>query len=457
MMGQQPRTEPLFYYFRLEDQISDDHLLKRLDRSVDFRFVRERLRDAYSPMGRPSIDPEILLRMLLVGYLYGITSERRLVEEVRMHLAYRWFTRLGFEQEIPDHSTFSKNRHGRFREAGIFLEVFEEIVRRCLEAGLVEGKRLTVDGTVVTANASPQRGTKPEQLEEVAKISRTVREYLADLAGENPVAEHEENPPAHDSVAARYISTTDPDACWASKFGAAVPSYYDHYLIDNASCIILGVEATRARFRQETLAARRMLAQVKERFGVCPESLGADKAYGSGEFLAWLLERNIQPHIPVIDRRHQTHRRFTRDQFQYDSVENVFRCPQGQTLRYHGMARDNQGYIYRTAESQCRGCPVKQQCTPAPVRKIFVHWHEPARQVARDLAQSSAYARSKRERNKIEALFSELKLRVGLRRVRLRRLWNVAEQFYLAATAQNLKRLVRFLTQRERLPVGCAT
>jgi len=457
MMGQQPLTEPLFYSFRLEDQIPDDHLLKRLDRCVDFGFVRERLRDAYSPMGRPSIDPEILLRLLLVGYLYGITSERRLVEEVRMHLAYRWFTRLGFEQEIPDHSTFSKNRHGRFREAGIFLEVFEEIVRRCLEAGLVQGQRLTVDGTVVTANASPRRGARPEQLEEVAKTSRTVREYLADLARDDSVAEHEENPPAHDSVAARYISTTDPDACWASKFGAAVPSYYDHYLIDNASCIILGVEATRARFRQETLAARRMLAQTKERFGVCPESLGADKAYGSGEFLAWLLERSIQPYIPVIDRRHQTHRRFTRDQFQYDPVENVFRCPQGQALRYRGMDRQAQGHLYQTVESQCRGCPVRKHCTGGSTRRIFVHWHEPARQMARELAQTPAYACSKRERNKIEAPFSELKLRVGLRRVRLRRLWNVSEQFYLAATAQNLKRLVRFLAQRESASVPCTT
>ena len=395
MMGQQPRSEPLFYYFRLEDQIPDDHLLKRLDRFIDFEFVRERLRNTYSAIGRPSIDPEVLLRLLLVGYLYGITSERRLMEEVRMHLAYRWFSRLGFEREIPDHSTFSKNRHGRLRGVGVFLEVFEEIVRRCLEAGLVDGKRLTVDGTMVTANASPQRGTKPEQLSEVAKVSRTVREYLADLARANPVSENDEKP-APRSVAARYVSTTDPDACWASKYGArSVPSYLNHYLIDNANCIILGVEATQARFRQETLAARRMLAQVKERFGVCPESLGADKAYGSGEFLAWLLERNIQPHIPVIDRRHQTHRRFTRDQFQYDPLANVFCCPQ-------------------------------------------------------DIC-------SKRERNKIEALFSELKLRVGLRRVRLRRLWNVAEQFYLAATAQNLKRLVRFLAQREPPPVGCAT
>jgi transposase len=457
MMGQQSRTESLFYYFRLEDQIPQDHLLRLIDRYVDFGFVRERLKNFYSSTGRPSIDPEVLLRLLLVGYLHGITSERRLIEEVRMHLAYRWFSRLGFERQIPDHSTFSKNRHGRFRGVGIFLEVFEEIVRRCLKAGLVEGKRLSVDGTLVTANASPQRGTKPEHLHEVAKVSRTVREYLADLARENPVSENEEKP-APQSVAARYVSTTDPEACWASKYGGrSVPSYFDHYLIDNASCIILGVEATQARFRQETLAARRMLEQVKERFGVCPEGVGADKAYGSGEFLAWLLERNIQPYIPVIDRRHQTHRHFTRDQFQYDSAENAFRCPQGQALRYRGMCRQGQGYIYQTTESQCRGCPVKNRCTNGATRRIFVHWHEPARQRARELAQTPAYDWSKRERNKIEALFSELKLRVGLRRLRLRRLWNVSEQFYLAATAQNLKRLVRFLSQQKSVPIPCST
>src|SRR3989454_2662189 len=151
MMGRQPQTESLFYYFRLEDQIPENHLLRLMDRWVDFSFVRERLKGFYSATGRPSIDPEVLLRLLLVGYLYGITSERRLMEEVRMHLAYRWFRRLDFSQEIPDHSTFSKNRHGRFRQCGVFREVFEEIVRRCLEAGLVEGRNLAVDGTLVGA------------------------------------------------------------------------------------------------------------------------------------------------------------------------------------------------------------------------------------------------------------------------------------------------------------------
>ena len=231
-----------------------------------------------------------------------------------------------------------------------------------------------------------------------------------------------------------------------------MPSYYDHYLIDNAHGIILGVEATPARFRQEMLAARRMLEQVKGRWGICPVSLGADKAYGSGEFLAWLLEQKVQPHIPVIDRRHQTPRYFTQDQFQYDPRENAYRCPQGQMVRYRGLAVPTQSYVYRTTESQCRECPVKRRCIRGADRKITVSWHEPARQVARELAQTPAYKQSRRERNKVEALFSELKQRAGLRQVRLRRLWNVAEQFYLAATAQNLKRLARWLAQREPEP-----
>ncbi len=202
MMGQQPRTESLFYYFRLEGQIPEDHLLRLIDRYVDLSFVRERLRSFYSSTGRPSIDPEVLLRLLLVGYLNGITSERRLLEEVRMHLAYRWFTRLDFSQEVPDHSTFSKNRHGRFRQSGVFREVFEEIVRRCLAAGLVEGENLAVDGTMVSANASRESRVGREQLAEVAQ-------YLRELEQENPVPD------------AETVSTTDPDAAWATKGGPA--------------------------------------------------------------------------------------------------------------------------------------------------------------------------------------------------------------------------------------------
>ncbi len=440
MMGQQRRTEALFYYFRLEDQISEDHLLRLIDQHVDFSFVRERLKSFYSSTGRPSIDPEVLLRLLLVGYLYGITSERRLLEEVRMHLAYRWFTRLGFEQEIPDHSTFSKNRHGRFRQSGVFREVFEEIVRRCLEAGLVEGQNLAVDGTMVGANASRQSRVPREQLKEAAQVSRTVQEYLAELEQVNPVSDTE------------MVSTTDPDAILATKGGGtAMMAYYDNYLIDPASRVIVDVEATPALSRQEMVAACRMVERV-EKLGLRPESLGADKAYGSGEFLAWLLARGVQPHIPVIDRRHQTGGHFTRDQFRYEPAENVYYCPEGKPLRYRGQHRTERGSSYCSTAAQCQGCPQKARCTSTASRKLFIHWDEPARQAARALAGTPAYERSRRARYKIEALFAELKQRMRMQRVRLRRLWNVSEQFLLAATAQNLKRLVRFLAQRQPVP-----
>jgi transposase len=397
----------------------------------------------YSAMGRPSIDPEVLLRLLLVGYLYGITSERRLLEEVRMHLAYRWFSRLGFEQEIPDHSTFSKNRHGRFRQSGVFRKVFEEIVQRCWEAGLVEGRNLAVDGTLVGANASRESRVPRERLGEFAQVSRTVQKYLTELEQQNPVSDQEERAKPQQTV-----STTDPDAAWAVKNGSATLGYFDNYLVDTASRVILSVEATPARFRQETLAARRMLEHVVQ-LGIRPQDLAADKAYGSGEFLAWLLERNIQPHIPVIDRQHQTQGRFTREHFRYEPKENAYYCPEGKPLRYRGQSRSSQGYLYCATEKHCQGCPQKRLCTPGLFRKLFVHWQEPARQAIRALAGTPEYKRSQRARYKVEALFAELKQQIKLRRVRLRRLWNVAEQFYLAATAQNLKRLVHHLAQKQ--------
>jgi len=185
MMGQHARSESLFYYFRLDDQVPENHLLRLVDKHIDFDFVRDRLRDSYSEAGRPSIDPELLLRILLIGYLYGISSERKLVEELRMHLAWRWFTGLGFDEEVPHHSTFSKNRHGRFQESKVFEQLFEEVVAQCLAVGLVRGDKLSVDGTFVEANASKESRIPREQLTEAVQVNRTVREYLAELEMQN--------------------------------------------------------------------------------------------------------------------------------------------------------------------------------------------------------------------------------------------------------------------------------
>src|SRR5215467_13918628 len=229
MMGQHDRSESLFYYFRIEEQVPENHLLRLIDRYVSFEFVREKLRASYSETGRPSIDPEVLLRILLLGYLYGISSERKLIEELRMHLAWRWFTGLSFDQEIPDHSTFSKNRHGRFQESKLFEQLFEQIVQQCVEVGLVGGTHLSVDGSFVEANAAKESRIPREQLVEAAQVHYTLREYLKELEKQNPVEE-----PVHEQD---QVSTTDPDSSYATKGGTpARLGYYDNYLVDNDSC-----------------------------------------------------------------------------------------------------------------------------------------------------------------------------------------------------------------------------
>jgi hypothetical protein len=274
----------------------------------------------------------VLLRILLLGYLYGVTSERKLLEELRMHLAWRWFTGLGFDQEIPHHSTFSKNRHGRFQESKLFQELFERIVEQCIRAGLVEGEQMSVD------------------------------------------EENGDGEPVHQQD---KVSTTDPDATYMTKGNrAAELGYFDNYLIDNESCVIVGVQATGARLSQESAAARDMIDRYRERHG------------------------------PTVKR--------------------------------------------------CRGCSQKERCTRGKYRVVQIHICEPARQRAYALAKTPGFAISQRARRKVEALFSELKNQIGLRRLRLRRIKFVREQFYLAAVAQNLKRLVRFLSMRSEPAIASA-
>ena len=441
MMGQHDRSEALFYYFRLEDQVPETHLLRLIEKHISFAFVRERLKASYSDTGRPSIDPELLLRILLIGYLCGITSERKLVEELRMHLAWCWFTGLGFDQEIPHHSTFSKNRHGRFQESKLFEELFEQIVLQCVEVGLVQGKHLSVDGSFVEANAAKESRIPREQLGEAAQVNQTVRQYLVELEQQNPTDE-----PVHEQ---KLVSTTDPDATYATKGGTpARLGYYDNYLVDNHSCVIVGVQATAARMSQETVAAQDMIARFAEWQGRDPESVVADATYGNGEFLQWLADRSITPYMRTRDSIHRKNSPFYGpERFTYQPESNSYRCPAGEQLNYVGLNVRNRAHAYIGSGKRCGACSLKAQCTSGRYKYLAIHMDETARQRARGLVHTPEFAKAQRERKKVEALFAELKNQIGLRRLRLRRLKFVREQFFLAAVAQNLKRLVRFLSQ----------
>src|SRR5499433_3044823 len=450
MMGQRDRSEALFYYFRLEDQVPENHLLRLIDKHISFEFVREQLKHSYSDSGRPSVDPELLLRILLIGYLYGVTSERKLVEELRMHLAWRWFTGLSFDQEIPHHSTFSKNRHGRFQEAKLFEQLFEQIVRQCMEVGLVRGDQLSVDGSFVEANAAKESRIPREQLAEAAQVHQTLRQYLREVEEQNPVEE-----PVHEQD---KVSTTDPDSTYATKGGTpARLGYYDNYLVDNKSCVIVGVQGTAARMSQETVAAQDMLTRFTGWQRRKPESVTADTTYGNGEFLQWLADRNITPYMRTRDSIHRKRSPFFGpERFTYQPEHNRYICPAGQPLNYGGHVHRNRAYNYIGTRKRCGACSLRSQCTSAAFRSLIIHQHEPARQRARELASTEAFAKAQRQRKKVEALFAELKNQIGLRRLRLRRIKFVREQFFLAAAAQNLKRLVRFLNMRTQPAMATA-
>ncbi len=335
MMGQHARSEALFYYFRLKDQIPENHLLRLIDKHVSFSFVREQLQDSYSDTGRPSIDPELLLRILLIGYLYGVTSERKLVDELRMHLAWRWFTGLGFDQEIPHRSTFSKNRHGRFQESKLFEQLFEQIVKQCMDVGLVRGDNLSVDGSFVAANSAK----KPASARTVsAANNHTLRQYLSELEEQNPVEE-----PVHEQ---EQVSTTDPDSTYATKGGTpARLGYYDNYLVDNASCVIVGVQGTAARMSQETVAAQDMIARFAEWQGCKPATVAADATYGNGEFLQWLMERDITPYMRTRDSAlRKKSPLYGPERFTYLPASNSYLCPAGEQLNYVGLNVRNRAH-----------------------------------------------------------------------------------------------------------------
>ena len=320
-------------------------------------------------------------------------------------------------------------------------------MRQCVEVGLVQGKHLSVDGSFVEANAAKESRVPREQLVEAAQVNHTVRQYLVELEEQNPVEE-----PVHQQD---QVSTTDPDSTYATKGGTpARLGYYDNYLVDNHSCVIVGVQATAARMSQETVAAQDMIARFAAWQGREPTSVAADTTYGNGEFLQWLLERDITPYMRTRDSIHRKNSPFYGpERFTYIPESNSYRCPAGEQLNYVGLNVRNRAHAYIGTRKRCAACSQKAQCTSGQYKYLPIHMYERSRQHARDLANTPAFASAQRERKKVEALFAELKNQIGVRRLRLRRMKFVREQFFLAAAAQNIKRLVRFLSQVPRPPL----
>lgn len=396
-----------------------------------------------------------MIRMLVVGYVFAIRSERLICREVQVNLAYRWFCKLGIEHKIPDHSAFSRARNERFRDNDIFRRVFERVVGACIAANLVGGEGFAVDASLIQADANKQRsipGSEWQKTRDPETASRAVKEYLATLDDAAFGAASEVRP--------KFISPSDPAAQWTGAMrGPAFFAYADNYLIDLKCGIIMDVEASRAIRQAEVGAAKTMIDRTERRFGLKPKRLAADTAYGSGPNLNWLVKgKDIAPHIPVIDKSKREDGTFSREDFRFDKVRNVYVCPAGKLLTTTGtLIDDGETLRYLASTSDCRDCPLKVRCCPkAPFRRIPRSIYEEARDVARALANTEAFDQSRRDRKRIEMLFAHLKRILKLGRLRLRGPCGAQDEFTLAAIAQNLRRLAKLVVRPPPIAAACA-
>jgi len=457
MMGRRDDGQGQFFYaFDLDKVVPPDHLVRQIEGVLDLSWVHKELAPYYSHTGRPSIDPALMIRMLIVGYVFAIRSERRICAEVRVNLAYRWFCKLGIEDKIPDHSVFCRARHERFRESDALRRVFEGVVAMCIAAGLVGGEAFSIDASLIKADVDKKKrapGDQPVAWPKAEEASHVVREYLAALDAAGNDEESGDGAGGGSSGAdgsrrkpPKEVSLTDPQATWVARPGMDPFFAYDaNYLIDNKVGIIVDAEGTRANRTVEITITETMIERAKRRFDLRPQRLAGDSVYGAVRLLKWLVDRKITPHIPVWDKSARHDGTFSRADFVFDPQRNVYICPGGAELTSTGNI--DQGHIvyYRANKNDCSACSLKLKCTTAPMRKVTRDVNEDVRDRVRALANTEAFQQSSRERKKVEMRFAHMKRILRLDRLRLRGLSGAKDEVLLTATAQNLRRLAKLL------------
>ena len=455
MMGRQKQGQGQFFYeFKLDDVVPRDHLVRKIDAVLDLDWVHGELAPYYADTGRPSIDPALMIRMLIIGYVFAIRSERQICAEVEVNLAYRWFCKLSIEESIPNHSAFSRARHERFRESGALRRVFERVVASCIETGLVGGDSFSIDASLIKADVNKRKrapGDAPIAWPKAEDASHAVRAYLEVL----DAAQSDRKGPDSKSggtggggrrgKSPKQISLTDPQATWIARKGIDTTFYYDaNYLIDNKLGIIVDAEGTRANRTDETAVTETMMERVMRRFSIKPNRLAGDTAYGTGRLLKWLMKRDITPHVPVWDKSARPDGKFSKADFIFDRERNVYICPAGKELTHSGVVDQGRILPYRASTRDCARCTLKSRCTNAKARKVSRDIDEDVRDHVRALAGTPAFEQSRNERKKVEMRFAHMKRIHKLERFRLRGLGGVKDEVLLTATAQNLKRLAKF-------------
>ena len=432
----------------LESLMPQEHFLRRLDGLMDFSFIYQRVESLYSHRGRPSIDPVVVVKMLLLGYMYGIDSERRLEQEVRVNIAYRWFLGIDLDEPVPDHSTFSQLRRRKFNGAALFEELFDEVVRKCIEHGLIDGKLLLTDSTHVRANA---RNDVLERVAVEAEPSAYLQRLNEQAVKDGVYPKHrKEKTKGHKEL---VKSPADPDAGFMKRTGKPLGFYYlSHQTCDARHGLITDVHTTPGNIPDSTVHSDRIKRQIAV-FGFMPEAVCADSAYDSSEIHKDMLDMGIRTYIPKRNLPKPASGVFSEADFIYDRESDTLTCPNACRLIFSNY-RDRLGQKrYKASAGECSACPLRSLCISGDakyrvVERAYFKWASEEQHMRND-GTPGYYEALRRRKIYCEGNFSHQKAEHNLRRLRKRGLGKAHEHCLLSATALNLKRMVKLLTTRK--------
>lgn len=432
----------------IEDLVPKDHLLRKISKHIDFSFIRDKVRDLYCPdNGRPAIDPEILFKMLFIGYLYGIRSERRLVMDIEVNVAYRWFLGFTLETKVPDATTFSQNRRRRFNHSDVYQEIFDEIVMQAMRHKMVSGRILHTDSTHLKANANKNKYVEKE-------TAKSTREYLkqldADIQKDRDEHGKKPLPPTAPKSETKTVksSTTDPDSGYMVREGKPKGFFYlDHRSVDNKHGIITDTHVTPANVH-DSIPYLSRLDRQRERFGFEVEAVGLDAGYNTTAICKALEDRNI---FGVIGyrRTNKIKGRFAKKKFIYDESMDCYICPGNCLLKYRTTNRD--GYKeYVSDPNYCKQCQFLNQCTASAnsVKVVTRHvWEDSKERINQNRLTERGKEIYARRRETVERSFADAKQLHGHRYARMRGLSKVKEQCLMCAAVFNMKKIALFLSK----------
>ena len=442
MLPKNTSTQSEMEFVSIGELVPENHLLRKVERAIDFEFIREKVKDLYCPdNGRPAIDPVVLFKMLVIGYLFGVRSERQLVREIEVNVAYRWFLGFGLRDTIPDASTLSQNRRRRFTESTIYQEIFDEIVMQAIKRKLVGGRILYTDSTHLKANANKHKFKQRE-------VHKSTRSYMDDL--EKDVNEHRKQHAQkpfkgenkQEEMKEVKVSTTDPESGYMVRDGKPKGFYYlDHRTVDGKESIITDTYVTAANVH-DSIPYLGRLDRQEERFGFNIEGVGLDAGYFTPGICKGLEERDI---YGVVGYRRPNHVKgyFYKRDYIYDTQRDSYLCPGGQELKYSTTNRE--GYReYKSDSKQCRKCEYLDQCTRSKnkTKVITRHvWQDSKDRIDQHRLSAVGKALYSHRKETIERSFADAKQLHGHRYARMRGLKKVMEQCLLAAACQNMKKI----------------